>query len=108
MSQFDTAYGAIVAHEPPHPAGPAEALWRICRLSKCRRREPRVDDTFAVLFSGDGGWAGSIVTWRMSLASRGIPVAGWDSLRYFWTARTPSGVAEWISTASCGLRATLA
>jgi type IV secretory pathway VirJ component len=52
-----------------------------------------VNDTFAVLFSGDGGWAGIDRDVADVLASRGIPVAGWDSLRYFWTARTPSGVS---------------
>jgi type IV secretory pathway VirJ component len=46
-----------------------------------------------VLFSGDGGWAGIDREVADVLASRGIPVAGWDSLRYFWTARTPSGVS---------------
>ncbi len=52
------------------------------------------DDVFAVLLSGDGGWAGIDKQVARSLAARGIPVVGWDSLRYFWTARTPSGVAR--------------
>lgn len=50
-------------------------------------------DLFAVFLSGDGGWAGIDKNVAASLAARGIPVAGVDSLRYFWTARTPQGLA---------------
>ena len=28
-----------------------------------------------------------------ALSAKGIPVVGLDSLRYFWTARTPEGLA---------------
>jgi type IV secretory pathway VirJ component len=52
------------------------------------------DDVFAVLLSGDGGWAGLDQQVARSLSQRGIPVVGWDTLRYFWTARTPEGVAH--------------
>jgi type IV secretory pathway VirJ component len=50
-------------------------------------------DTFAILLSGDGGWAGLDRDVAAALAARGIPVAGFDTLRYFWTARTPEGLA---------------
>ncbi len=52
------------------------------------------DDAFAILLSGDGGWAGLDKEVARSLAERGIPVVGWDTLRYFWTARTPAGLAQ--------------
>jgi type IV secretory pathway VirJ component len=52
------------------------------------------DDLFAVLLSGDGGWAGLDQQVARSLSERGIPVVGWDTLRYFWTARTPDGLAH--------------
>ncbi len=52
------------------------------------------DDLFAVLLSGDGGWAGIDKDVARSLAERGIPVVGWDTLRYFWTARTPVGLSR--------------
>jgi type IV secretory pathway VirJ component len=52
------------------------------------------DDVFALLLSGDGGWAGIDKEVARSLAERGIPVVGWDTLRYFWTARTPAGLAR--------------
>jgi len=51
------------------------------------------NDVFAVFLSGDGGWAGIDKEVAGALASRGIPVAGLDSLRYFWSTRTPAGLA---------------
>ena len=46
-------------------------------------------DTFGVFLSGDGGWAGIDAQLSAQLARRGLPIVGIDSLRYFWTARTP-------------------
>lgn len=50
-------------------------------------------DAFAVLMSGDGGWAGLDQDIAVALSAKGIPVVGLDSLRYYWTARTPDGLA---------------
>jgi type IV secretory pathway VirJ component len=50
-------------------------------------------DVFAVLFTGDGGWAGIDKAIAAQLAQDGGPVVGWSSLRYFWNPRTPEGVA---------------
>jgi type IV secretory pathway VirJ component len=49
---------------------------------------------FAVFLSGDGGWARLDRGVASELARRGIAVVGWDSLRYFWTARDPQGSSE--------------
>lgn len=51
-------------------------------------------DTLAVLLSGDGGWAGIDKQLAAKLAAAGLPVVGLDSLRYFWSARTPEGLAQ--------------
>lgn len=51
-------------------------------------------DTFAVLLSGDGGWAGIDKELAAKFAAAGVPVVGLDSLRYFWSARTPEGLAK--------------
>ena len=51
-------------------------------------------DTFAILITGDGGWAGLDRGIAKEFAARGIPVVGLDSLRYFWKARTPEGTAR--------------
>jgi type IV secretory pathway VirJ component len=50
-------------------------------------------DLFAVLLTGDGGWAGLDRAVAAALASRGIGVVAIDSLRYFWSPRTPDGLA---------------
>jgi type IV secretory pathway VirJ component len=50
-------------------------------------------DTFAVFVSGDGGWAALDREVAAGLAAAGVPVAGLNALRYFWTPRTPEGAA---------------
>jgi type IV secretory pathway VirJ component len=50
-------------------------------------------DAFAIIMSGDGGWAGLDKDVAAALTAQGIPVIGLDSLRYFWSARTPEGLA---------------
>lgn len=50
-------------------------------------------DTFAILISGDGGWAGLDKEVAAALTAKGVRVVGVDSLRYFWTARTPESTA---------------
>lgn len=47
----------------------------------------------AVMFSGDGGWALLDRAVTAELAKNGLPTIGWDSLSYFWKARTPEQVA---------------
>jgi type IV secretory pathway VirJ component len=56
---------------------------------------PQPGRTFAVILSGDGGWASIDKSLAETLAARNIPTVGLDSLHYFWTRRTPdeTGVA---------------
>jgi type IV secretory pathway VirJ component len=53
----------------------------------------RITDTFAVVLSGDGGWAELDKAIAAALAARGIPVVGWSSLDYYWSPRTPERAA---------------
>lgn len=50
-------------------------------------------DSFAIIMSGDGGWAGIDRDVAAALSAKGIFVVGLDSLRYYWTKRTPEGLA---------------
>lgn len=50
-------------------------------------------DFFAVLLSGDGGWADIDQDIGNELSARGIPVAGWNTLKYFWNRKTPAQAA---------------
>ncbi len=49
---------------------------------------------FGIFLSGDGGWVSLDRGVSKDLAKRGIPIVGWDSLKYFWSRRTPQGVAR--------------
>ena len=51
-------------------------------------------NVFAVILSGDGGWASIDRELGNSLASQGISVVGLNSLQYFWTRRTPEEAAK--------------
>jgi type IV secretory pathway VirJ component len=51
-------------------------------------------ETFAIMLSGDGGWSKFDQGVSESLAKRGIPVVGMNSLKYFWSGRTPETTAE--------------
>ena len=53
-----------------------------------------VDNTMAVFISGDGGWKDFDQNICNGLASKGIPVAGLNALKYFWTARTPESASQ--------------
>lgn len=55
-------------------------------------------DAIAVLLTGDGGWAGLDQDLAAKLAARGVPVVGFNSLKYFWTKRTPDEAATAIAT----------
>lgn len=51
----------------------------------------------AILLTGDGGWANIDRVMSSELATNGIPVVGFDSLHYFWKARTPEETAHDIA-----------
>jgi len=50
-------------------------------------------DWMAVIITGDGGWGVTDRGIGRSLAAKGISVVGLNSLRYFWTRRTPEQTA---------------
>jgi type IV secretory pathway VirJ component len=90
LPQFLSAYRKIAAQRVPEPPPPA-SLSDLPIIEEPARGN---NDLFAVFLSGDGGWAGIDKNVAASLIARGISVAGVDSLRYFWEARTPQGLAD--------------
>jgi len=48
----------------------------------------------AVILSGDGGWAGIDRDVAGALSAKGIPVVGWNSLQYFWSAKKPETASK--------------
>jgi len=73
----------VAATPPPTPGG----------LPLVEVPSTRDGTRYAILMSGDGGWAGLDEALASTLAAAGLPVVGFDSLRYFWSARTPQGLA---------------
>jgi type IV secretory pathway VirJ component len=49
---------------------------------------------FALLLTGDGGWAGLDQELAARLAGAGVPTVALNSLKYFWSARTPDETAR--------------
>jgi type IV secretory pathway VirJ component len=92
--QYIAAYSKLAAQNPsarvaPPPAGLSD-LPVVEVPAQPASPQP---DTFAIIMSGDGGWAGLDQDVAAALSAKGIPVVGLDSLRYYWTARTPDGLA---------------
>jgi len=48
----------------------------------------------AIVISGDGGWRDLDKTIAENLQADGVPTVGWDSLRYFWSRKTPEETAK--------------
>ena len=60
---------------------------------------PRTQPTLVLFLSGDGGWRDLDKTIAERLAAEGLQVVGFDCLRYFWTARSPTELAEALGRA---------
>lgn len=50
-------------------------------------------DTMAIVLSGDGGWRDIDRQIAEFLAAQGVPTVGIDSLRYFWSEKSPETIA---------------
>jgi len=90
-SPLVAGYAKLAAQNPTRIASPPSSLSDLPVVEIPAQRP--ATDIFAIVMSGDGGWAGLDQDVAAALAAQGVPVAGLDSLRYFWTARTPEGLA---------------
>jgi len=94
MPQLQAAFDSLAAHGASSanpPSAPALGDLPIVEVPAQPGAPPA--DSFAIIMSGDGGWAGLDKDIAAALAADGIAVVGLDSLRYFWSARTPEGLA---------------
>jgi type IV secretory pathway VirJ component len=91
---FDAAFAKLAAFDAASRATPApNALVDLPVVEVPAKPGAAPGDSFAILMSGDGGWAGLDQDIAGALSAAGIPVVGLDSLRYYWTSRTPEGLA---------------
>jgi type IV secretory pathway VirJ component len=88
--QADALASMISAHLPPATAG--RSLAPSLPLVELPIRQP--SDIMAIVLSGDGGWADIDKVIAEHLQRDGVPVIGWDGLRYFWTRKTPDQTAK--------------
>ncbi len=92
VPQFEAAFARLSAVEVATAPPAAVADLPLVQL-------PAVTDKpyFAVIISGDGGWAGIDREVAGALVKDGVPVVGLDSLKYFWKPRRPEGLAADLS-----------
>ena len=92
MPQFSAAFASMAAPTVPMAAASAAAgpvaLISDLPLTVVTDAKAPATDLMAVMYSGDGGWAGLDRDLAEQLAARGVPVVGIDSLQYFWNARS--------------------
>ncbi len=92
LPQFLESYQSIVARqEARRTARPAEI--DDLPVNEVRTANDTTD-AFALLLTGDGGWAGLDQDLAARLAQQGVPTVGLNSLKYFWTQRAPEQAAS--------------
>ena len=93
-AQLTRSFDELAAQNPVKPAPlPPAALGDLPVVYVPALAGTPPSDSFALIMSGDGGWAGLDEDVAAALTAKGIPVIGLDSLRYYWTPRSPEGLA---------------
>jgi type IV secretory pathway VirJ component len=101
LPQFKDAIAQLAAQKPvgvasDHPGATAPAAGgAVDDLPLVEvPAQAKAGDRFALILTGDGGWAGIDRSIGDYFASKGVPVVGLNSLQYFWKKRTPEGAAR--------------
>jgi type IV secretory pathway VirJ component len=76
---------------------PGEATGAIASLPLVELPAVPRGPLLAIIFSGDGGWRDIDKTIAQKLCADGVSVIGWDSLRYFWSRKSPEQIANDLS-----------
>jgi type IV secretory pathway VirJ component len=95
LPQFKEAFKTLTAAEPVPIKAPKPNDSLIAGLPLIEvpsQGQPK--DCFAVLLTGDGGWAEIDKSIADALAADGVTVIGWNSLDYYWTRRTPEEASK--------------
>ncbi|WP_295683656.1 AcvB/VirJ family lysyl-phosphatidylglycerol hydrolase, partial [uncultured Nevskia sp.] len=94
MTQYKEAFRKLTAVPAPKTVPPPPAsLTGLPIVDVAAKEGAPQSDVFALIISGDGGWAGIDKEVAGFIADAGMPVIGIDSLRYFWSERTPEAFA---------------
>jgi len=89
MPQFRESYARLTARAEAPPRPPD-----INDLPLYEVHASGAAAEFALLLTGDGGWAGLDQELAARLAANGVSTVGLNSLKYFWTERTPDATAR--------------
>ena len=90
LPQFRAAFARLAARVEAAPVRAPE----VSDLPVTEVPAAGSSDELALLISGDGGWAGLDQELAARLAASGVPTVGLNSLKYFWTQRTPEQTAQ--------------
>jgi type IV secretory pathway VirJ component len=88
--EFRDAYARLTARAETPPQRPPD----VDDLPLTEVHARGASDEFALLLTGDGGWAGLDQALAARLAASGVPTVGLNSLKYFWSGRTPEATAR--------------
>jgi type IV secretory pathway VirJ component len=88
--EFRDAYARLAARAETPPQRPPD----IDDLPLTEVHASGASEEFALLLTGDGGWAGLDQELAARLAASGVPTVGLNSLKYFWSERTPQATAR--------------
>jgi type IV secretory pathway VirJ component len=91
--QYLAAYDAVVNAHPREAPRVPTADTADLPLTEVPVPTTTPSETLAVILTGDGGWADIDKSLSAELVRRGIATVGWNSLRYYWTPRTPESAA---------------
>ncbi|SAK93475.1 bacterial virulence protein VirJ [Caballeronia fortuita] len=86
---------ALVAMAAPHLKKPEPLSdGDVSDLPLIELRAAQPTDLLAIVISGDGGWRDLDKTMALALQRDGVSVIGIDSLRYFWSEKSPQQTAN--------------
>ena len=95
------AASAAPAEPPAKPAPPAKSARpapQALPLIEVPSRVKTARTYFALIISGDGGWAKIDKEISAKLALDGVPVVGLNALEYFWKKREPAVLAHDVAS----------
>ncbi len=93
LPQFRAEFAQLTQHSSRTPMPAQAGELANLPLVEVATNGP-ASDRMAVFWSGDGGWAELDKEISAGLAAHGVPVVGVNSLKYFWTSRTPEQTAK--------------
>jgi len=89
LPQFKEAFVDLTKNSAPAPDTGLDDLPLVEETTPAAGRRQ-----LAVMITGDGGWAGIDQQLAEDLVAHGLSVVGLNSLKYFWSPRTPEGAAR--------------